>query len=475
MTRTQPLWTGAEAARATHGEITENWQAGGVSIDSRTLKPGELFIALAGPNHDGHDHVAEALGKGAAAAMVHREPADLPARAPLLIVADTMAGLEALGRAGRERTSAKIAAITGSVGKTGTKEMLARALALLGRTAHSAGSLNNHWGVPLSLARLPRNAAYGVLELGMNHAGELTPLSRMVRPHVAVITTIAPVHIEFFESLEKIAEAKAEIFAGVEPGGAAVLNRDIPHYDLLAERAREAGIRRIYGFGEHPDAEIRLRDYRLDPRASRATVQAGPHEIDFMMGMPGRHWLDNALAVLGTVLALGGDPRTAAGAFAGMRPPKGRGERHLVMIDDGVFELIDDSNNASPVSVAAAIEVLAAAPTGETGKHIAVLGDMLELGAQADDLHRGLAEPLIRHGIDRVYACGPHMAALFEALPETMRGAHTADSVALVPLLCEAVGNGDVVMVKGSFGSRMARVVEALLAIGATPSAANGG
>lgn len=456
------LWTAPEALRATGGQGPAGWEAAGVSIDSRTVARGDLFIALAGPRFDGHDFVADALRAGAAAAMVHRHPDGVAEDAPLLRVLDTLEGLRALARAARERSSAGIAAITGSVGKTGTKEMLRTALAALGPTHASSGSLNNHWGVPLSLARLPREARHAVFELGMNHAGELTPLSELVRPHVAVITTVEAAHLEFFPSVEAIADAKAEIFAGVEPGGAAVLNRDNPHFERLAAAARDRGLE-VHSFGRRGRG-VRLMDARAIGDGMDVTADVGGRVMSWRLGLTGEHWAMNSLAVAATVAALGGDVATAMAALAGMKPPAGRGARHRVTLPQGgTVELIDESYNASPAAVRAALAVLGAIRPGPGGRRILVLGDMLELGAEAASLHAALAEPARAAGVDLVFTAGPLSAALHDAMPPEQRGGREADSEALASVLRESLRDGDVVMVKGSAGSRMGRIVNELL------------
>src|SRR5690348_11628639 len=301
------LWTAAEAVAATNGRSTRAWSARGVSIDSRTVVPGDLFIALAGPKFDGHDFVAMALERGAVAALVSRVPTGIAPDAPLLLVPDTMAALEDLGRASRWRSTARIVGVTGSVGKTGTKEALKRVFERQGAAFASAGSLNNQWGVPLSLARMPRETSYGVFEMGMNHPGEIDALTRLVRPHVAVITTVEPAHLGFFPSVEAIADAKAEIFAGLEPGGAAILNRDNPHFPRLAAAARNRGIGRILGFGAHPDATVKLVDSHLYATASAVTAAVLGEVVDYCIAIPGQHWVMNSLAVLAAVKAAGGD------------------------------------------------------------------------------------------------------------------------------------------------------------------------
>jgi len=458
-----PLWTRDEALAATQATARGgDWRASGISIDSRTLAPGDLFVALAGPNHDGHDYVAAAFAKGGAAAIVRRVPSDVSADAPLIIAADTLAALNDLAAAARARAGARVVAVTGSVGKTGTKEMLKLALAAGGPAHASGGNLNNQWGVPLSLARLPREARYAVFELGMNHAGEIAPLARLVRPHVAVITAVEPVHLEFFASTAEIAAAKAEIFAGVEAEATAVLPRDNRHFGQLEGAARAAGIARVASFGRHIDADARLLDAAVDPDATLVFALIGDHPIAYRVGVPGLHWAANSLAVLLAARAAGVSVEVAAKALAGMTALKGRGARRTLPWRGGSIELIDESYNASPASMRAAIAVLAAARPGKHGRRIAVLGDMLELGATAPALHAALAEPLGDARIDLVFTAGALMRHLHDVLPASRRGEHAADSDVAARLVRDALRAGDLAMVKGSLGSRMGRVIEAI-------------
>ena len=459
-----PLWTRADAVRATGGTSAADWAATGVSIDSRTLAAGDLFVALGGPSHDGHDFVAAAFARGAAAAMVDREIPWLPAEAALLRVGDTLAALAALGGFARARSDARIVAVTGSVGKTGTKEALRLALGACAPAFASAGSLNNHWGVPLSLARLPPGAAYGVFELGMNHPGEIAALSRLVRPHVALITTVEPVHLGFFASLEAIADAKAEIFLGLEPGGAAVLNRDNPQYRRLAEAATRAGVARLIGFGADPQATIRLVDCVLGPDGSAVDAAAAGAKLRFRLPLPGRHWVMNGLAVLGAALAAGCDLGAAAEALSGLEAMPGRGRRHQLAWRGASLTLIDESYNASPPSMAAALAVLAAAMPAAGGRRVAVLGDMRELGDAAGRLHRELVGALDAAGVDRAFLVGSEMAALDEALPEHRRGGLWRSADQAIPPLLDFLRPGDIVMVKGSWAVRLGYIVERLIA-----------
>lgn len=470
------LWSAEEAVQATGGRTTCDWQATGVSIDSRSVEPGDLFIALKGPTFDGHDFAGKAIKAGAAASMVHRRADGVDESMPLLIVDDTFAALWRLGTAARARSQARLIAVTGSVGKTGTKEALRLCLAPQGLTSASIGSFNNHWGVPLSLARMSRQAAYGVFELGMNHAGEIRELSALVRPHVAVITNIEPAHIGNFNSITEIADAKAEIFEGMDANGTAVLNRDNAFFHHLGTKAEDAGVTRIVSFGRHKEADARLLDCSLHATCSAVTASIRGQEIDYCLAMPGSHWVMNSLAVLAAVSAAGADVVKAAAQLANLKPIKGRGERHTVETSAGAFRLIDDSYNANPTSMRAAFEVLGRASIGDGGRRIAVLGDMLEMGEHSEEMHAHLAEPLKDAGIDLVFCCGPAMAALHKALPEKLRGTHAADSKALAPAVAAAVRPGDALLVKGSLGSRMAVVVEALLALGSdTQQTANGG
>ena len=464
-----PLWTAAEIAAATGGRVEGTWSVAGVSIDSRTVQPGELFVALRGPRHDGHDFVRAALGRGAAA-LVERPPEGLRAGAPLVLVEDTLAGLTALGAAGRARSRARIAAITGSVGKTGTKEALRLALAGQAPTHASAASHNNHWGVPLSLARAPRDSAYAIYELGMNAPGEIGRLARLVRPQVALITAIEAAHLGFFDSLDAIAEAKGEIFEGLEPGGTAVLNADNPYFGRLKALAEQAGAARVVGFGANATADARLLEAGLEADGSDVRMTLDGRELRYRVGAPGRHWVQNSLAVLATAAALGADPARAAEVLAGVRAPKGRGARHRIAWPGGAITLIDESYNANPASMRAALALLDSAP----GRRIAVLGDMLELGAHAPALHAALAEPIEQHRVDRVFTAGMEMRHLHDALPQERRGGHAGNAAAVLPLVREALRPGDTVLIKGSLGSAMGPLVEALLADAQVEPAAEG-
>jgi UDP-N-acetylmuramoyl-tripeptide--D-alanyl-D-alanine ligase len=460
-----PLWTLDALKLATGGEVVGGppREMRGVSIDSRTIGAGEIFFAIKGDRLDGHDYVADALARGAALAVVAkgRLPA-LPNDAALLAVGDPLAALRALGAAARARSAARVVAVTGSVGKTGTKEALRAALGREGETHASLASLNNQWGVPLSLARMPQDARFAIFELGMNHPGEIEPLAQLVRPHVALITSVEAVHMEFFRSIEEIADAKAEVFRGVEPGGVAVLPRDNSHFERLASAARGAGVGRVVGFGTDSRAEARVLEVALKPDCSAVRARILGDEVTYKVGMPGRHVVLNSLAVLATVKLAGADLAAAALALATLTPPPGRGRRINLELLQGAALLIDESYNANPASMRAAIEVLGAAPIGPRGRRIAVLGDMLELGAEGPRMHRELVAPIEAARIDLVYCAGPLMRALWDALPAPHRGGYAEHAALLEPELVGALRPGDVVMVKGSNGSRMGTIVKAL-------------
>jgi len=463
---TAPLWTVDAIAAATRGERAGQLPqvVTGISIDSRTVTAGDAFFAIKGDTHDGHDFVAAALGRGAALAVVARDRSNsYGGNAPLIVVDDVLDALGDVARAARRRSAAKIVAVTGSVGKTSTKEALALALASSGETHASAASFNNHWGVPLSLARMAETARYGVFEIGMNHAGEITPLVRMVRPHVAIVTAVEPVHLEFFASVAAIADAKAEIFVGLEPDGAAVINRDNPHFEQLRQRAEEAGVEHIVAFGEHAGAAARLLKCALHADCSTVEAKILGQPVTYKIGAPGRHLVMNSLAVLAAASLVGADLARAALALAQQVPAAGRGTRVTLELPEGRALVIDESYNANPTSMRAALALLGQAPLGPGGRRIAVLGDMLELGPTSEDLHRGLVEAIHHNGIDLVYCAGPLMAALWEALPAARRGGYAKTAAELEPLVMATVRAGDALMVKASLGSRMGPIVKALV------------
>jgi UDP-N-acetylmuramoyl-tripeptide--D-alanyl-D-alanine ligase len=460
-----PLWTSKamrEAMRAAPRGALPN-AVSGLSIDSRTVLPGEAYFAIKGDVHDGHDFVDAALEAGAALAVVESaQAAKFAADARLLVVEDVLEGLRDLARAARARLSGQVIAITGSVGKTSTKEALRHVLSAQGATHASVASFNNHWGVPLSLARCPADMRFAVFEIGMNHAGEIEPLVKMVRPHLAVITTVEPVHLEFFSGIEAIADAKAEIFAGVEPGGAAVLNRDNAQFARLAQRAGERGISRIVSFGSGDDADARLVDLSLHATCSAVHATILGHDVTYKLGVPGRHMAMNSLAVLATSSLAGADLALAALSLSTLAPAAGRGVRRALELGNGEAILIDESYNANPASMAAALNVLGQADVGSQGRRIAVLGDMLELGPAGPELHRGLADVVAANRIALVYCCGPLMRNLWDALSPAKRGFYAENSAGLEPQVVAAIRAGDAVMVKGSLGSKMKTIVNAL-------------
>ncbi|GJE11409.1 MULTISPECIES: UDP-N-acetylmuramoylalanyl-D-glutamyl-2,6-diaminopimelate--D-alanyl-D-alanine ligase [Methylobacterium] len=465
------LWTRAELEAATGGRlIGEGRPIGGASIDTRTIQPGDLFFAIRGEARDGHDFVADALGRGAGAAVVTEgRAADLAARGPVLAVPETgadpvLTAMVRLGAAARARTDAQVVAVTGSVGKTGTKEALRHVLSGQGETHASAASYNNHWGVPLTLARMPAATRYGVFEIGMNHGAEIVPLAAQVRPDIALITTVEPVHIEHFASLAAIADAKGEIFSGLRAGGVAIINRDAQHFDRLVAHAQASQAGRVVSFGEHPQADVRAQRIVLRPDLSVVDAVVMGQPVTYKLGTAGRHAALNSLGVLAVIHALGADLAQAALSLTGLTPPVGRGERTALEIGGGTAYLVDESYNANPASVRAALATLAGIETGPRGRRIAVLGDMLELGAASAELHRGLAEAIEAARIDLVFAAGPLTRHLFEALPVSRRGGVADTAAELVEPLAGILRSGDAVMVKGSNGSRMGRIVEALKA-----------
>lgn len=447
------LWTCPELREATGGTCDDSLEVSGISIDTRTVGPGELFVALRDVR-DGHDFVGQAFAKGAAA-MVDR---DVDAVGPMLRVADTLAGLTALGAAGRARSSAKVIAVTGSVGKTTTKEMLKRACAALGATHASAASHNNHWGVPLTLARMPRGTEWAAVEIGMNHRGEIAPLSRLARPRVAVVTNVGTAHIGHLGSAEAIADEKADIAAGIISCGVAILPQDSPHFARMADIAAGYGAQ-VVGFGEDPASTARLVAYRGTEAAGEAEFDLAGRYVTLRLEQPGRHMAMNALAALAAIQAAGGDAGLAAAALSGFGAGAGRGEmRRVSTPDNGTALLLDESYNASDTAVRAALAVLT---QQKAKRRIAVLGDMLEMGGFGPALHEALATDAAS-AADLVYACGPLMGHLFAALPASRRGAHTQDAASLAPIVAAALRDGDAVLVKGSLGMRMAEIIRAI-------------
>jgi UDP-N-acetylmuramoyl-tripeptide--D-alanyl-D-alanine ligase len=439
----------------------------GISIDSRSIGKGEAFFAIKGDRVDGHDFASVAAANGAALLVVSE--AKLPAlgrvTAPMIVVDDVLAGLERLGRAARMRSAAKVIAITGSVGKTTTKEMLRKALESSGTVHASVASFNNHWGVPLTLARMPRDVDYGVFEIGMNHAGEIRALVAMVRPDIAIITTVAGAHLGNFRSIDEIAYAKSEILEGIEVDGHAILNRDIDQYPILEKVAVENRVAHVHSFGNSPRAEFRLAEFNGHPESSNIWAVIGGRTIEVTIGAPGRHIAENAVAVLAAASLAGADLDRAAEALASFTPEKGRGQRHVLSLgeDKGTFTLIDESYNANPASMRAAIALLAGTPASGQGRQIAVLGDMLEMGVNSPAIHGNLAQPLRQSGIRHLWLAGRDMRMLAEAMAGSADVAYRPTADELAQYAVSHVSDGDVLVVKSSLGTGFGKITAALL------------
>jgi UDP-N-acetylmuramoyl-tripeptide--D-alanyl-D-alanine ligase len=467
------LWTSADAAMATGGRVTKGWEASGVSIDTRTLRPGELFVALK-DMRDGHDFVAQALQAGAAAALVDRVPEGVAPDAPLLIVPDVLKALEALGAFARARTQARVVGVTGSVGKTSTKEMLRAILSGQGRTHAAEASYNNHWGVPLTLARMPVDTDFAVIEIGMNHPGEIAPLARLAQLDVAMVTIVAPAHLEAFESVKGIAEEKAAIFDGLKPGGVAVFNADMPTTPILQAKAAAVGARAV-GFGASEGADWRLLEARIGEEATVCRATRAGEALLYKVSSPGRHFALNALGALAVAEALGADPMIAAHDLGRWNPPAGRGQRERITLDiveETFFDLIDDAFNANPASMAAALDVLIAAKPVDGigrvggGRRIAILGDMLELGPTEAELHAAIARHPGLAALSVIHCVGPRMKALHQALPRLQRGEWVETAAELAPRARSLIDAGDILLVKGSKGVKVSLIVDLLRKMG---------
>lgn len=458
--QTTTEWRLAELLEATGGTFSGDQpdKMTGVSIDTRTLQQGDIYIAIKGDVHDGHIFVDKAFENGASLAIVSQDQAG----GPCLKVADTLRAMEDIGIKARQRSAARRVAITGSVGKTGTKEALALALHSAGNTHASQKSYNNHWGVPLTLSRLPKEADFAVFEVGMNAPGEITPLSKMIEPDIAMITTIAPVHLAAFDNLDGIAAAKAEIFQGLKPGGTAVLNADNAYFDYLSTEASKNGAGKILSFGTSEHADVRALDINVHKQAVSVNADVCGTQLTYKIGSPAPHLVHNSLAVLGVCAALDLDLALCAMQLGSWAQGEGRGKSQTLTLPGGTAIVIDETYNANPVSMAASIKMLAQSERGPMGRHIAVLGDMLELGKTSQDWHEGLAVPLIQSDIDLVYACGPDMAHLWRILPEHVKGGYSETAQGLEEMLIYAVQPGDVIMVKGSNGIHLSTLVEAL-------------
>jgi UDP-N-acetylmuramoyl-tripeptide--D-alanyl-D-alanine ligase len=453
-----PLWTSAEIAAATGGIASGDFAVTGVTFDSREVEPGFLFIALKGEATDGHRFLDAAIDRGAAGLLVSEAPAPADAH-PHVLVADTFAALEALARAARARTDARVIGVTGSVGKTGTKEALAAALDRgdPGCTHRSVKSYNNHTGVPLSLARMPRGSRFAVLEMGMNHAGELAHLTTLVRPHVAIVTAIAPAHTEFFKDESAIADAKGEIFQGLEEGGTAIVPFDSPHYERL-RAAAEPHAQRIVSFGTDKAADVHPIDVMRTDRGTFVTAKLGERQLGYTIAFPGAHWVSNSLAVLAAVEAAGGDLALAGLALAELNGLPGRGQRLRVPVGDGHATIIDESYNANPSSMRATLAVLAEEP----GRHVAVLGEMRELGEQSAQFHADLAGPIADANVEAVVLVGEKMRSLADALAPKVNMVHVPDAASAREALAAVLAPGDAVLIKGSNGVGLSRLVAQL-------------
>jgi UDP-N-acetylmuramoyl-tripeptide--D-alanyl-D-alanine ligase len=462
-----PLWTldaflagaGARLDGSAPAAIT------GISIDTRTLVPGDAFFAIRGEARDGHDFIAAAQAAGAGICVVDEAHAlALAGTGPLAIVQDVLKAMEQLGQARRAELKARVVAVTGSVGKTGTKEALNLVLSRQGKTHAPIASYNNHWGVPLTLCRTPADVDYAVYEIGMSNPGEIAPLARMARPHVAIITTVQAVHLASFASVDAIADEKAAIFEGLEPGGIAVINADIPQTARLRTHAMAGQAGRVVTFGESEGADAQLISAKLLADVSTVEARILGMDVVYKIGSPGKHIVMNSLAVLSAAKLLGADLALAALALGDLKPPKGRGARQILHAPGGQITLVDESYNANPASMRAALENLGRMRKGGRGRRIAVLGDMLELGPTGPDLHSALAEPLDRHDIDLVFLCGPLMRNLWDALPSERRGAYAPNAASLEAYLTDALRADDVVTVKGSLGSKMGPLLKAIMA-----------
>ncbi|MBL8686337.1 MAG: UDP-N-acetylmuramoyl-tripeptide--D-alanyl-D-alanine ligase [Alphaproteobacteria bacterium] len=459
---TEFLWSAADILKATHGQSESvNWSVNGLSIDSRTLKKGDLFIALEGPEQDGHCFIEQAVLAGAAGVLVHQS--HIKSSVPVIKVHDTQKALIELGQAGRIRSKARIVGITGSVGKTSTKEMLRLVLSARGNTHASEASFNNHWGVPFSLAKLPIKADFGIFEMGMNHPGEIDNLTRQVRPDIALITAIAPAHLAFFKDIHGITDAKAEIFHGLTRDSSAILPFDSPEYQRLLDHAKRNNVKQIISFGQSKDADIKLLNVISEKETQRITAQYYSLHIKYQLPVIGHHWAVNSLAVVATALQLGVDLKLITAALEAFYPPSGRGQKQALTISNNrEILLIDDSYNANPASVQAALNVLGQTNFKATNRRIAVLGDMLELGSEAAKLHMELSQAVIQNKIDLVFTCGSFMQHLFKNLPKKIQGTHFANSALLADKIESVLDDGDIIMIKGSLGSQMKLIINKL-------------
>lgn len=444
------LWDSKTVDEVLGDVSSESWTCSGVSIDTRTIEKGDLFVALKGHNGDGHSFLQEAINKGASALLISEK---IESTIPILQVNDTLKALETLGIAARDRSRAHRIAVTGSVGKTSTKDALKTIFKDQGPTHGSVASYNNQWGVPLTLARMPQETQYAIFEVGMNHPGEIRPLSHMIQPHIAIITSVVEAHAEFFESTEEIARAKSEIFEGVLKEGSVILNQDNPYFGLLSLCAQQYDLN-IYGFGKSERADFRLLSWECTADKSEIVAEICGKEFLYRLPLPGLHWVYNSLAILGAAHLAGANMDKVLISLGHIEAPEGRGKRY-----EGPFTVIDESYNANPTSMRAALAVLGQ----NEGRKIAVIGDMREMGAKARAYHEDLLEPLLENKIDLVFCCGPFMAHLYERLPKAMQGGYAPTSLELIPFVLKNVNPGDIISVKASLGTRVKPIVDALL------------
>jgi len=453
------LLSSEDVQAATGGTSNKHWEASGVSIDSRTVQRGDIFIAIVGDNTDGHKYVKSAFENGAVAAIVNYVPDDVAKKDNVVVVNDTFEALWDLARFSRKRISGKVIMVTGSVGKTTTKEMLASALDHQGKVHATIGNLNNHYGLPLTMCRMPKDTDYAVLEVGMSSAGEISPLSVLAKPDSVIITNVEPVHLEFFDSVQGIADAKAEVFDGLKEGGVAVLNRDNEHYLYLKKIALDKGVKNIVSFGKGDGAEFNLKEYNETFENSSVSAVCNSNEIKYELGVFGIHNALNSISVLALVDSVGGCVSKAASSFSEFEPRAGRGKRICVEGDFGSVTIIDDTYNASPAAVRASLKVLGDIKCNYNNRIIAVLGDMFELGENAEQLHEGLADNIIDNNVDMVFTAGKLTQSLYNKLPENIKGANEATSSDIAQNVFESLQDGDVVLVKGSRGMKMENVV----------------
>ncbi|WP_375611991.1 MULTISPECIES: UDP-N-acetylmuramoyl-tripeptide--D-alanyl-D-alanine ligase [unclassified Bartonella] len=446
------------------GSLPETFS--GVSIDSRTLAEGDVFFCIKGHHLDGHDFAAQAYERGAGVLIVaeHRLRDMKKISAPLIVVPDVLHALEQLAQAARKRSRAKIIAVTGSVGKTTTKEALKQALATAGNVHANLASLNNCWGVPLTLARMPVESDYGIFEIGMNHRDEIRPLVKLVCPHVALITHICAGHMGFFKDLEEIAKAKAEIFEGLDEEGIAILNADSDFFSYLVQKAKKCGVKKILSFGETKDADYQAHDIRLLTDSSSMIVRMGGRDREVQIGAPGRHIVQNSLGVIAACDAMGVELEPVFLSFRHFSSQKGRGVRYrLSLSNGGEFYLIDESYNANPASMRAALELLATGPVGKGGRRIAILGDMLELGEYSEKLHRDLIKPIRLSGANPVFLFGEAMKSLVSDLSAGVKVHYAENIEKILSLLLAEISSGDLLMVKSSNSLCSSNIVTALL------------